>query len=153
MRVHVPAFADDLAPIVARMAADSHPAYLRLGRCEKPKGWTLPDYAPRRRLLPGRTAALVAVGPGAGGHRLLCADLLKPRAGTGRLFWDSTPATPRSGSATRCQTPVTSRTKSRACRTPPSTLPFARKCWSISRTRPPSSPAPAAPCGSTGGWC
>src|SRR6266851_2115208 len=39
MRVHVPAFADDVAPILARMAADPHPAYLRLGRCEKPKGW------------------------------------------------------------------------------------------------------------------
>ena len=73
MRVHVPAFADDLAPIVARMAAEPHPAYLRLGRW-KPKGWTLPDYAPRRRLLPGRTGALVAVGPGAGGHRLRCAE-------------------------------------------------------------------------------
>jgi transketolase len=66
MRVHVPAFADDLAPIVARMAADPHPAYLRLGRCEKPKGWTLPDYAPWRRLLPGRTGVLVPGGGGSG---------------------------------------------------------------------------------------
>ena len=67
MRVHVPAFADDVAPIVARMAADPHPAYLRLGRCEKPKDWVLPDYAPWRRLLSGRTGVLVVVGPGAGG--------------------------------------------------------------------------------------
>jgi transketolase len=67
MRVHVPAFAEDVAPIVARMAADPHPAYLRLGRCEKPEGWTLPDYAPWRRLLPGSTGVLVVVGPGAGG--------------------------------------------------------------------------------------
>jgi transketolase len=67
MRVHVPAFADDLAPIVARMHADRHPAYLRLGRCEKPKDWELPPYAPWRRLLSGDSGVLVAVGPGAGG--------------------------------------------------------------------------------------
>jgi transketolase len=67
MRVHVPAFAEDVAPIVARMAADRHPAYLRLGRCEKPKDRVLPEYAPWRRLLSGRTGVLVVVGPGAGG--------------------------------------------------------------------------------------
>lgn len=67
MRVHVPAFADDLAPIVARMAADPHPAYLRLGRCEKPQDLALPEYAPWRRLLAGQTGVLVVVGPGAGG--------------------------------------------------------------------------------------
>jgi transketolase len=63
MRVHVPAFADDLAPIVGRMAADPHPAYLRLGRCEKPKDFALPEYAPWRLLLPGDAGVLVAVGP------------------------------------------------------------------------------------------
>jgi transketolase len=67
MRVHVPAFADDLAPIVARMAADAHPAYLRLGRCEKPRDFVLPAYAPWRRLLSGDAGVLVVVGPGAGG--------------------------------------------------------------------------------------
>ena len=67
MRVHVPAFADDIAPTVARMAADNHPAYLRLGRCEKPKGFVLPEYAPWRRLLTGKTGVLIVVGPSAGG--------------------------------------------------------------------------------------
>jgi transketolase len=67
MRVHVPAFADDIEPIVGRMAADRHPAYLRLGRCEKPKDYTLPEYAPWRRLLTGQTGVLLVVGPGAGG--------------------------------------------------------------------------------------
>ena len=67
MRVHVPAFADDLAPIVSRMAADRHPAYLRLGRCEKPKEFVLPAYAGWRCLLPGGQGVLVVVGPGAGG--------------------------------------------------------------------------------------
>jgi transketolase len=67
MKVHVPAFADDIAPIVAEVAADPHPTYLRLGRCEKPQGWILPPYAAWRRMLTGRQAVLVVVGPGAGG--------------------------------------------------------------------------------------
>lgn len=67
MSVHVPAFADDLAPIVARLSADRHPAYLRLGRCEKPKDLVLPEYAPWRRLLRGDAGVLLVVGPGAGG--------------------------------------------------------------------------------------
>jgi transketolase len=67
MRAFVPAFSDDVAPIVARMTADVHPGYLRLGRCEKPAGWVLPDYAPWRRLLSGNNGVLLAAGPGAGG--------------------------------------------------------------------------------------
>ena len=67
MRVHVPAFADDLAPIVERMLADPHPAYLRLGLCEKPAGLDLPAYAPWRRLLSGDAGVLVVVGPLVGG--------------------------------------------------------------------------------------
>jgi transketolase len=67
MRVHVPAFADDVTPIVERLAGDPHPAYLRLGRCEKPSGFTLPAYAPWRRLLTGEQGVLLIVGPGAGG--------------------------------------------------------------------------------------
>jgi len=75
MRVFVPAFADDVAPIARQMADDPHPAYLRLGRCEKPAGLALPDYAPWRRLLPGATGVLVVVGPGAGGVLALAATL------------------------------------------------------------------------------
>jgi transketolase len=67
MRVFVPAFADDVAPVVAQMAADPHPAYLRLGRCERPPGAALPGYAAWRRLLRGETGVLVAVGPVVGG--------------------------------------------------------------------------------------
>lgn len=67
MRVHVPAFAEDVEAIVGRMAASRHPAYLRLGRCEKPKDWMLPGYAPWRLLLPGGAGVFVIVGPGAGG--------------------------------------------------------------------------------------
>ena len=75
MRVHVPAFADDVAPAIGRMAASPHPAYLRLGRCEKPKDFVLPDYAPWRRLLPGNTGVFVIVGPGAGGLLAAIAQL------------------------------------------------------------------------------
>ncbi len=67
MQVYVPAFASDVAPIVTAMAAHAHPAYLRLGRCEKPDGLALPTYAPWRHLLTGDTGVLVVVGPGAGG--------------------------------------------------------------------------------------
>jgi transketolase len=75
MRVHVPAFADDVAPILHRMAADPHPAYLRLGRCEKPADACLPDYAPWRRLLPGQCGVMVVVGPIAGGLLAFAAGL------------------------------------------------------------------------------
>ena len=66
MRAYVPAFAEDLAPITARMAAAPHPGYLRLGRCEKPDDLVLPAYAPWRRLLAGNAGVLVVVGPNAG---------------------------------------------------------------------------------------
>ncbi len=75
MRVYVPAFADDIAPITLRMADDPHPAYLRLGRCEKPLDMVIPAYAPWRRLLSGSTGVLVIIGPGAGGVIGLAATL------------------------------------------------------------------------------
>jgi transketolase len=67
MRVYVPAFASDVAPVISRMASDSHPAYLRLGRCEKPADFQVARYAAWRRLLSGDAGVLVAVGPGVGG--------------------------------------------------------------------------------------
>jgi transketolase len=67
MHIYVPAFAEDLAPVTAAMAAHQKPAYLRLGRCEKPKDFILPAYAPWRCLLAGEAGVLVVTGPGAGG--------------------------------------------------------------------------------------
>ena len=67
MRVYVPAFADDLLPITAAMAAHPHPGYLRLGRCEKPRDFALPPYASWRRLIEGNAGVLIIVGPNAGG--------------------------------------------------------------------------------------
>lgn len=66
MRAFVPAFADDVGPVVARMSVDPHPAYLRLGRCERPKALALPAYAPWRRLLEGECGVAVVAGPLAG---------------------------------------------------------------------------------------
>jgi transketolase len=68
LRAFVPAFRADVPVLVERMAADPHPAYLRLGRCELPDGFLLPPYAAWRQLLRGMGAAtLLVVGPLAGG--------------------------------------------------------------------------------------
>lgn len=78
MRAYVPAFAEDVAPVIARMGADPHPGYLRLGRCEKPQGLTLPQYAPWRRLLDGEAGVMVVIGPLAG-PLLAAASAIAPR--------------------------------------------------------------------------
>jgi transketolase len=67
MRVFVPAFGADIPPIVEKLLALPHPAYLRLGRDEKPADLELKAYAPWRKLLEGRGPTLLIVGPLAGG--------------------------------------------------------------------------------------
>ncbi len=66
MHAFVPAFGADVPPIVETLREFQHPAYLRLGRDEKPADFTLPPYAPWRRLLQGGGPTLVVVGPLAG---------------------------------------------------------------------------------------
>ncbi len=66
MHVFVPAFAADVAPIVNKLADHPNPAYLRLGRCEKPPGFSVPPYAPWRRLISGGGPVVIVVGPLAG---------------------------------------------------------------------------------------
>jgi transketolase len=66
MQVFVPAFAADVPVIVSKMAGARRPAYLRLGRCERPKWFELPEYAPWRRLSRGSGSVILAVGPLAG---------------------------------------------------------------------------------------
>lgn len=68
MRVYVPAFDEDIQPMVKRMQALGQPTYLRLGRCERPAGFELPPYAPWRRLIEGAGPVIVYVGPLAGSH-------------------------------------------------------------------------------------
>src|SRR5580700_9620951 len=52
MTAFVPAFDEDVAPIVDR-AGSGGPSYIRLGRGELPAGVALPAYAPWRRLTAG----------------------------------------------------------------------------------------------------
>ncbi len=66
IKVYVPAFAPDVPIIVCQLMRQSGPGYLRLGRCELPKGVELPEYAAWRRLLRGKGPTMVAAGPLAG---------------------------------------------------------------------------------------
>jgi transketolase len=63
MSAFVPAFAADVPVIIKKLFGHPGPAYLRLGRDEKPKELKLPPYAPWRRLLSGGGATLLVVGP------------------------------------------------------------------------------------------
>ena len=63
---HVPAFDEDIAPVVERAAAAAGPCYIRLGRGELPARTRLPPYAPWRRLAAGEGPVVVAAGPLAG---------------------------------------------------------------------------------------
>lgn len=67
MHVFVPAFASDVSEIINQLTEFEHPAYLRLGKCEKPKDLELPNYSPWRRLMRGEGATCLVVGPLAGG--------------------------------------------------------------------------------------
>jgi transketolase len=66
MTAFVPAFEEDISQTLERAGELSGPAYIRLGRGEKPKGEVVPDYAPWRRLLDGGAGVMIAVGPLAG---------------------------------------------------------------------------------------
>jgi transketolase len=66
MTAFVPAFTEDIGQTVERAGASSGPAYVRLGRSEKPEGEVVPTYAPWRRLLDGDAGVMIAVGPLAG---------------------------------------------------------------------------------------
>lgn len=66
LSVYVPAFAEDVPVVAARIRQAARPAYLRLGRDEKPVDLELPAYAPWRRVLNGGGASLLIVGPLAG---------------------------------------------------------------------------------------
>jgi transketolase len=67
IHVFIPAFAEDVSIIISKMAGIHRPAYLRLGKCEKPVGFVLPEYAAWRKLLSGRGPVILVVGPIAGG--------------------------------------------------------------------------------------
>lgn len=66
MTVFVPVFDEDIEAVVERAGRCQGPAYLRMGRGEPPKGWSVPAYAPWRRLTQGQGPVVVSVGPLAG---------------------------------------------------------------------------------------
>ncbi len=66
MRVFIPAFDSDVPPMVDKLIHLKHPAYLRLGRDEKPGDYAPPPYSPWRKILTGEGPTLIAVGPLAG---------------------------------------------------------------------------------------
>ena len=68
IRAYVPAFDDDVSEAINAMNESPNPSYLRLGRCEKPAGFTLPRYAPWRQLISGDGPVVMAVGPVAGSY-------------------------------------------------------------------------------------
>ncbi len=67
LRVYVPAFDADVAPMVGAIARRDAPSYLRLGRSELEDESGVPPYAAWRRVQEGRAGVVVAVGPIAGG--------------------------------------------------------------------------------------
>ena len=75
LRAYIPAFSDDLCSLVPRLQEIENPAYLRLGRCEKPAGQDAGKYSPWRKLLPGNGIAIVLVGPIAGEYWKTCLEL------------------------------------------------------------------------------
>ena len=66
MSVYVPVFDEDMDAVIARAGASPHPAYIRMGRGEPPKGYEIPAYAPWRQLTCGGGSVVIAVGPLAG---------------------------------------------------------------------------------------
>jgi transketolase len=66
MSVYVPVFDEDMVAVIARAGSSTHPAYIRMGRGEPPKGYTVPAYAPWRQLTQGDGPVVIAVGPLAG---------------------------------------------------------------------------------------
>lgn len=68
LRAFVPVYDEDVAAVIDAVHARKGPAYLRLGRGEKPKEFTPPAYAPWRQLLTGGGPLLIACGPLAGAY-------------------------------------------------------------------------------------
>jgi len=66
MSVYVPVFDEDMEEVIARAGKSLRSTYIRIGRGEPPKGYTIPAYAPWRQLTSGGGPVVIAVGPLAG---------------------------------------------------------------------------------------
>jgi Transketolase, C-terminal subunit len=105
MRVYIPTFAEDLAPITKRMAADPHPGYLRLGRCETAPG-PCPSTSTRLgvgccRETPGCLSLSVQTPATSSKGRSTCPSSRDPRFGSSpncRSPWHRCPMSARCGS-------------------------------------------------------
>jgi transketolase len=75
MRVHAPAFDEDVSAIADELFAGDGPAYLRLGYSQKPKDAAPPAYRGWRKLASGEAGTLVAFGPLAGLYWSKCLEL------------------------------------------------------------------------------
>lgn len=66
MSAYVPVFDEDLYDVIPKVGSEAHPAYLRLGRGEAPKEYSIPTYSPWRQLTNGQGKIVIGVGPIAG---------------------------------------------------------------------------------------
>ncbi len=62
MSVYIPAFGVDVESIIHRVAEESNPSYLRLGRDESPKNYVVPAYEPWRQIIDGDGIVVIIVG-------------------------------------------------------------------------------------------
>jgi transketolase len=62
MRTYLPLVASDVDPVIARMADDPLPNYLRLNTPAQIPG-EIPGFAPWRKLKPGRSCVVIGMGP------------------------------------------------------------------------------------------
>lgn len=67
MKVFIPAFSEDIYPMIKKMSKNNSPSYIRLGKCEKPESLVLPYYSGWRKVLEGDQYAMIIIGPLAGG--------------------------------------------------------------------------------------
>ena len=79
IRAYVPAFSEDLPTIIDILQDIDHPAYLRLGRSEKPPEVQAVPYAKWRRILCGDGMPIVLIGPIAGEYWKHCLTIEKER--------------------------------------------------------------------------
>ncbi len=68
MHVFAPVFDEDVAIVVDLAGEVTGPAYVRLGRGEKPASFLVPPYSAYRQLIAGNRDVVIAVGPLAGSY-------------------------------------------------------------------------------------
>jgi transketolase len=66
MSIYTPVFDEDIDATIERAGACDSPAYIRMGRGEPPRGFSVPPYAPWRQLTQGQGPVVIGVGPLAG---------------------------------------------------------------------------------------